>query len=135
MATSARSRKSARCITLRASASARSRRRRCASCATRRACAICRVSSKPPSRHKHGLMKVTCYGHACFSVVAGGKALLFDPFISPNPLAKSIDVKRVPADYILVSHGHEDHLADAVEIARRTNATVIANFEVATWLG
>src|ERR1039457_5589441 len=79
-------------------------------------------------------MKVTCYGHACFSVVVGGKILLFDPFISGNPLAKNIDVKKVPADFILVSHGHEDHLADAVEIARRTSALVIANFEVATWL-
>jgi L-ascorbate metabolism protein UlaG (beta-lactamase superfamily) len=60
--------------------------------------------------------------------------LLLDPFISGNPLAKNIDVKNVPADFILVSHGHEDHLADVVEIARRTNALVIANFEVATWL-
>lgn len=79
-------------------------------------------------------MKVTYYGHSCFAVVAGGKQLLFDPFISGNPLAKNIDVKNVPADFILVSHGHEDHLADAVEIARRTNALVIANFEIATWL-
>jgi L-ascorbate metabolism protein UlaG (beta-lactamase superfamily) len=79
-------------------------------------------------------MKVTYYGHACFFVVVGGKTLLFDPFISGNPLAKSIDVKQVPADFILVSHGHKDHLADAVEIAKRTNALVIANFEVATWL-
>jgi L-ascorbate metabolism protein UlaG (beta-lactamase superfamily) len=66
--------------------------------------------------------------------VVGGKNLLFDPFITGNPLAKNIDVKKVPADFILVSHGHEDHLADAMEIARRTNALVIANFEVATWL-
>jgi len=79
-------------------------------------------------------MKVTCYGHASFSVVVGGKILLFDPFISGNALAKNIDVKKVPADFILVSHGHEDHLADAVEIAKRTGALVIANFEVATWL-
>jgi L-ascorbate metabolism protein UlaG (beta-lactamase superfamily) len=79
-------------------------------------------------------MKVTYYGHACFSVVVSGKTLLFDPFISGNPLAKAIDVKSVPADFILVSHGHVDHIADAVEIAKRTNALVIANFEVATWL-
>jgi len=79
-------------------------------------------------------MKVTYYGHACFSVVVGGKTLLFDPFISGNPLAKNIDVKKVPADFILVSHGHGDHVGDAVEIARRTNALVIASFEVATWL-
>jgi L-ascorbate metabolism protein UlaG (beta-lactamase superfamily) len=79
-------------------------------------------------------MKVTYYGHACFSVVVGGKTLLFDPFTTPSPLAKSIDVKKIPADYILVSHGHEDHLADAVEIAKRTDATLIANYEVALWL-
>ena len=79
-------------------------------------------------------MKVTYYGHACFSVVVGGKTLLFDPFITGNPLAKAIDVKKVPADYILVSHGHGDHVADAVEIAKRTNALVIANYEVAIWL-
>ncbi|MGA2802115.1 MAG: metal-dependent hydrolase [Verrucomicrobiota bacterium] len=79
-------------------------------------------------------MKVTYYGHACFSVGACGKTLLFDPFISGNPLAKAIDANKVPADFILVSHGHGDHLADAVEIAKRTNALVIASFEVATWL-
>lgn len=79
-------------------------------------------------------MKVTYYGHACFSVQVKNRTLLFDPFISGNPLAKAIDVKSVPADFILVSHGHGDHVADAVAIARRTNALVIANFEVATWL-
>jgi L-ascorbate metabolism protein UlaG (beta-lactamase superfamily) len=79
-------------------------------------------------------MKVTYYGHSCFSVVVGGKTLLFDPFITGNPLAKNIDVKNVPADFILVSHGHGDHVGDAVEIARRTGAPVIANYEVATWL-
>ena len=79
-------------------------------------------------------MKVTYYGHACFSVVVGGKTLLFDPFISGNPLAKAIDVKSVPADFILVSHGHDDHVDDAVAIAKRTKALVIANFEVANWL-
>ncbi len=79
-------------------------------------------------------MKVIYYGHACFSVVVGGKTLLFDPFISGNPLARATDVKKVPADFILVSHGHGDHVGDAVEIAKRTQALVIANFEVATWL-
>jgi L-ascorbate metabolism protein UlaG (beta-lactamase superfamily) len=79
-------------------------------------------------------MKVIYYGHACFSVVVGGKNILFDPFITGNPLAKNIDVKNVPADFILVSHGHGDHVGDAVEIAKRTNALVIANYEVATWL-
>jgi L-ascorbate metabolism protein UlaG (beta-lactamase superfamily) len=79
-------------------------------------------------------MNLTYYGHACFSVEIGGKHLLFDPFIKPNPLAKSIDPKKIHADYIFVSHGHDDHIADAVEIAQRTEALVIANFEVAQWL-
>jgi L-ascorbate metabolism protein UlaG (beta-lactamase superfamily) len=78
-------------------------------------------------------MKFTYYGHACFSVQAGGKTLLFDPFISPNPLAKKIDLKNIAADFILVSHGHGDHVADVVEIANRTGATVIAPFEVGSW--
>jgi L-ascorbate metabolism protein UlaG (beta-lactamase superfamily) len=78
-------------------------------------------------------MKFTYYGHACFSVQAGGKTLLFDPFISPNPLAKGIDINKVAADFILVSHGHGDHVADVVEIANRTGATVIAPFEVGSW--
>jgi L-ascorbate metabolism protein UlaG (beta-lactamase superfamily) len=80
-------------------------------------------------------MKFTYYGHSCFAVETGGATLLFDPFITPNELAKSIDVDAIPADFILLSHGHFDHVADAVQIAKRTGATVIANFEVATWIG
>jgi L-ascorbate metabolism protein UlaG (beta-lactamase superfamily) len=80
-------------------------------------------------------MKVTYYGHACFAVELRHRALLFDPFISSNPLAAGIDLNAVPADYILVSHGHQDHLSEAVAVARRTGATVVANYEVATWLG
>ena len=56
-------------------------------------------------------MKVTYYGHSCFAVAVGGKTLLFDPFITGNELAKAIDVKKVPADFILISHGHGDHVA------------------------
>jgi len=78
-------------------------------------------------------MNATYYGHACFSVEANGKVLLFDPFITPNPLAKAIDVKKIRADYILVSHGHGDHMADAVDIARRTGATLVSNFEITVW--
>ncbi|MGD1084058.1 MAG: metal-dependent hydrolase [Verrucomicrobiota bacterium] len=80
-------------------------------------------------------MNVTYYGHACFAVEVGVDTLLFDPFITPNPQAAGIDLKSVRADYILVSHGHQDHLADAVELAKRTGAPVLANYEVATWLG
>lgn len=79
-------------------------------------------------------MKFTYYGHACFSVAVAGKSLLFDPFIKPNPQAEEIDVSKVAADFIFVSHGHEDHIADVVEIAQRTGATVIAPYEVGDWL-
>jgi L-ascorbate metabolism protein UlaG (beta-lactamase superfamily) len=78
-------------------------------------------------------MKLTYYGHSSFSVAVGGRNLLFDPFITPNELARAVDASKLPADYILISHGHVDHVADAVAIARRTGATVIANFEVANW--
>ncbi len=80
-------------------------------------------------------MRITYYGHACFGARIAGKDVLFDPFITQNELARSVDVKAVPADYILVSHGHFDHLADAADIARRTGATLISNYEVVTWFG
>lgn len=80
-------------------------------------------------------MKITYYGHACFLVETKGKKLLFDPFISYNELAKHIDVNAIQADYILISHGHEDHIADAPGIARRTGAKVVSNYEIVTWLG
>jgi len=79
-------------------------------------------------------MKVIYYGHSCFSTVVAGKHLLFDPFITGNPLAQSVDVNRIPADFILISHGHDDHIQDAVAIAKRTGALVISNFEIVEWL-
>jgi L-ascorbate metabolism protein UlaG (beta-lactamase superfamily) len=79
-------------------------------------------------------MKVTFYGHACFAVQIKNRTLLFDPYITPNELAKSIDVNKVSADYILISHGHSDHLADAVSIAKRTGALIVAPYEVSEWL-
>lgn len=79
-------------------------------------------------------MLVTYYGHSCFSVLVAGKKLLFDPFISPNPLAKNIDIKAIQADYILISHGHDNHIHDAIDIAKRTNATIICAYEIYLWL-
>lgn len=78
-------------------------------------------------------MELTYYGHSCFSVTVNQKKLLFDPFITGNELAKDIDINAIEADYILLSHGHSDHLADAESIARRTGAPIIAAYEVATW--
>ncbi|MCD6068053.1 MAG: metal-dependent hydrolase [Bacteroidetes bacterium] len=80
-------------------------------------------------------MQITYYGHSCFGVEVNGKKLLFDPFISPNELTKGlVDATTVEADYILISHGHEDHIADAVAIAKRTKAKVICNAEICYWL-
>ncbi len=79
-------------------------------------------------------MKVTYYGHSCFSVEVLGKQLLFDPFISKNELAKSIDPSSLQPDFILLSHGHIDHVDDAVGIAKQSGAEIIATFEVATWM-
>ncbi len=79
-------------------------------------------------------MDITYFGHSCFSIEASNKILLFDPFISGNPLAKDIDLKKIKADYILISHGHGDHIGDAIELARQTNATVIASYEITTWI-
>lgn len=78
-------------------------------------------------------MKITFYGHACFAIETKGKKLLFDPFITPNELAKDIDINSIEADYIFISHGHQDHVADVAEIAQRTEATIVSNFEIVTW--
>ena len=79
-------------------------------------------------------MNITYFGHSCFGIEVNGKHILFDPFISPNELASNIDVNTVKADYILVSHGHEDHIADLVSIAKRTNAKIVCNWEISVWL-
>lgn len=80
-------------------------------------------------------MKLTYYGHSCFGMEINGTHLLFDPFITPNALAKHIDVSKIKADYIFISHGHADHVADTLEIGKRTNAHLISNFEIVNWFG
>ncbi|HSI89800.1 MAG TPA: metal-dependent hydrolase [Adhaeribacter sp.] len=78
-------------------------------------------------------MELTYYGHSCFLITTNGTRVLFDPFISPNPEAKDIDLKTIQPDYILLSHGHEDHVADTVELAAQKDATVVGQPEVAGW--
>lgn len=75
-------------------------------------------------------MKVTYYGHSCFGVEIHGKHLLFDPFISYNPVASNVKIDKIKADYILLSHAHQDHVADTEDIAKRTGAMLISNFEI-----
>lgn len=81
------------------------------------------------------LMKVKYYGHSCFGLESKRHKLLFDPFIRPNELAKNINLDTIPCDFMLISHGHEDHVADAEEIAKRTDAKIISNFEIVSWFG
>ena len=78
-------------------------------------------------------MKITFYGHSAFGWESGGIHVLFDPFISPNEKAADISIDEIPADFILLSHGHADHVADVESIARRTGAKVVSNFEVIQW--
>lgn len=75
----------------------------------------------------------TFYGHAALGIEADSFHILVDPFLSRNPKA-SVSAEEVPADFILVTHGHGDHLGDTVAIAKRTGAEVIANAELCTWL-
>lgn len=78
-------------------------------------------------------MKITWYGHACFLVKTEKATLLIDPFLSGNPKAP-VSSAQVAPDYILLTHGHGDHVGDTVEIAKRGGATVVANFEICNWL-
>ncbi len=78
-------------------------------------------------------VKVTWLGHAAFSLEVGEHRILIDPFLTDNPAA-TVSAEDVEADFILVSHGHGDHVGDTVAIAERTGATVISNFEIINWL-
>jgi L-ascorbate metabolism protein UlaG (beta-lactamase superfamily) len=78
------------------------------------------------------MIKITYHGHACFHIQSNGHKLLIDPFITGNPVAK-VKPEELICNYILLTHGHNDHFGDTVEIAQRNNATVIAPFELATF--
>jgi len=78
-------------------------------------------------------VKLTWFGHAALGLETGGYRLLVDPFLSGNPAA-SASPESVTADFVLITHGHGDHVGDAVEIAKRSNALVISNFEICNWI-
>ncbi len=77
---------------------------------------------------------LTWYGHSCFLIETGGKRILVDPFLDDSPTAP-IKAKDAAADYILVTHGHFDHISDVAKISARTRAVCVSNFEICTWLG
>ena len=78
-------------------------------------------------------VKLTWLGHGGWAIETGEHTVLLDPFLSECPTATA-DVNQIPADFILVSHGHFDHIHDVPAIANRTGATVIAIYEIAQWL-
>ena len=77
---------------------------------------------------------LTFYGHATFGLKVDGLNLIIDPFFAPkNPVA-TVSADDAEADFVLITHGHSDHIADAVEIAKRTGAKTISNYEIYDWL-
>jgi L-ascorbate metabolism protein UlaG (beta-lactamase superfamily) len=77
--------------------------------------------------------RVRWLGHAALLIESDGQQILIDPFLTNNPAA-AVKAADIAADAILISHGHGDHVGDAVDIARRTGALVVANYEIAEWL-
>lgn len=80
-------------------------------------------------------MKITYLGHAALSIEVGDTHIIVDPFISPNELAKDINVNELKADYILITHAHQDHIVDVEAIAKKTGAKIVSNFEIVTHYG
>ncbi|WP_130734635.1 metal-dependent hydrolase [Flavobacterium sp. J27] len=80
-------------------------------------------------------MKITFYGHACLGIEVNEVSILIDPFISGNPKASHINIDALKADYILLTHAHQDHTLDVERIAKRTDAVIVSNFEIASYYG
>jgi L-ascorbate metabolism protein UlaG (beta-lactamase superfamily) len=75
-------------------------------------------------------MKITFYGHACLGIQVKDIYILVDPFITGNEKASAIDIETLKADYILLTHAHQDHTLDVEAIAKRTGAVIVSNFEI-----
>jgi L-ascorbate metabolism protein UlaG (beta-lactamase superfamily) len=78
-------------------------------------------------------MRLTYLGHASLALEIKGFNIIVDPFISGNELAEHINIDELKANYILITHGHGDHVADAERIAKNTGATIVSNFEIVNW--
>ncbi len=79
-------------------------------------------------------MKVTYHGHSVVAIETNGKKIIIDPFITGNGMC-DLEAENVEADVILLTHGHNDHVGDTVELAKKNDALVVAPFELATYLG
>ena len=80
-------------------------------------------------------MKITFLGHASLQIEIGNKTIIVDPFITGNELAKSVDINSLKADYILITHAHQDHILDVETIAKNTGATIVSNYEIVMHYG
>ena len=80
-------------------------------------------------------MKITFYGHACIGIEVNKVHILVDPFISGNSKASHIDINSLKADFILLTHAHQDHILDVEAIAKRTEAVIVSNYEIASYFG
>ena len=80
-------------------------------------------------------MKITFLGQSGLAIETMGKHLVVDPFVTGNPKAAHINIDELPADYMLLTHGHQDHVLDAEAICKRTGAKVISNYEIVGWYG
>jgi L-ascorbate metabolism protein UlaG (beta-lactamase superfamily) len=80
-------------------------------------------------------MKITFLGHASLQLEIKGKTIIVDPFISANPKASNINLNTIQPDYILITHAHQDHILDVEVLAKQKNATIISNWEIATYYG
>ncbi len=91
-------------------------------------------------------MQLTFLGHASFMLETDGFRILIDPFISPNELAQQalaenpdledlLNPEKIKADFILITHGHQDHVVDAATVAQANEATIISSYEIVTWYG
>lgn len=78
-------------------------------------------------------VNVTWLGHSAFQIKTDAHTILIDPFLTGNPMGAA-DASAIEADFILLTHGHGDHVGDTVDIAKRTGATVYGNFEVGNWI-
>lgn len=79
-------------------------------------------------------MKITSLGHATLLLEINNKKILFDPFITGNPLASNIDINNLAVDYIFITHGHQDHVLDVEQIAKNNpDSLLVSNFEIVSW--
>jgi L-ascorbate metabolism protein UlaG (beta-lactamase superfamily) len=80
-------------------------------------------------------MKLRFLGQAGLQIELGGHHIVVDPFISGNPLAGDVNVDEIPCDYLLLTHGHQDHVVDVENILDRTGGTLVSNYEIVTYYG